>query len=87
MAGAVRLRACWRQLSNRRQLNSRRHVYSLAPTDRPGIVIGVTTAKGEENGAQFALTESGNMSEAYVEKMLEIKSVLRIWKDLFQIRV
>jgi hypothetical protein len=59
MSGSVRLRACWRQLKNRR------HVYSLAPTDRPGVVIGVTTAKGEENGTQFALTESGKSHVRY----------------------
>ena len=63
MSTAVRWRAwAWRQLRSSSGGGvgaSRRHLYSLTRTDRPGIVIGVTTTSKEENGDQFALTESG----------------------------
>ena len=73
MLAAVRLRACWRQLNGANR--SRRHLYSLTSSDRPGIVVGVTTTK-EENGQQFALTAAGrhlsNIIETIVTKYMTI---------------
>jgi hypothetical protein len=63
MSGAaVRLRANWSQLKNskRNVLSWRSMYHSLTASERPGIVIGVTTTSEEDNGQQFALTESGD---------------------------